>query len=145
MALLPGRQNSQKISWVESFERRWVECLLKGQTSELALLSTPDFRLITFVGEILSLEDFISGIASRRLVIDEIEVVDLDIRIHAQTALVTRTWKMKMNFFGRIFDGVAVQSGLWLEQPVGWKCALIHATDARLRDSWKQLTSRPSN
>jgi len=110
----------------------FFNAMLTEDSNLLDKVSTPDFQIISFDGQVTERDLLMQALGGGYLVLDAGAVSGATTRTYNDnTAVVTGNWKIKGNLQSRTLDATAFFSLVCVKQNNGWRVASVQLTPLR--------------
>jgi ketosteroid isomerase-like protein len=129
-----GRTGSQAAPDVKAevlqVEEGRNEALKQGNADALAKLYTDDLVYTNALGIVLTKQQHLADIRSRRLKLTAFKHSDVQVRVHGTTGLVTGVSTSMVDFHGNVSDQPRRFLNVYVKENGVWKCAVHFETPA---------------
>jgi uncharacterized protein (TIGR02246 family) len=117
-------------SEVMQAEENRNQALQKGDADALAKLYTDDLIYTNALGLVLTKQQHLTDIRSRKLQLTAFKHSDVQVRVHGNTGLVTGTSTSMVTFHGNSSDSPRKFLNVYVKENGVWKCAVHFETPA---------------
>ena len=106
------------------------QALQKGDADALAKLYTDDLIYTNALGLVLTKQQHLADIRTRKLQLTAFKHSDVEVRVHGTTGFVTGTSTSMVNFHGNASDSPRKFLNVYVKENGVWKCAVHCETPA---------------
>ena len=119
------------VEEIVALERKWVEVYKRNDAEQFERLLTTDFIYTSPVGEKVLRQIYLDNLRNGIVKLSSVVPSDEEVRLHADTAVVTATWTVDEAYRGTPFQGPARITRVWIKVDGEWKALAFQVTDAR--------------
>lgn len=113
---------------VAAIMRQYDEVYRSGDLSSLRRIRHPNFVFTSSRGDRISNEQELSAFADGSSRIDELQVLESNVRMAGDTAIVLQEITLKGVWFGRAISGRFALTVTWTKSEQGWQVLADHAS-----------------
>jgi ketosteroid isomerase-like protein/quercetin dioxygenase-like cupin family protein len=106
----------------------WDKAIVRKDRAAIEANMSPDFRNIDGFGNVADKAAFLEGIVAPRLEIDPYDVLDLDVRLYGDTALLAGRTRMTGRYDGKPFASHYRYTDVYVRRGGTWKVASVQIT-----------------
>ena len=127
MALMPAwAQESPEAANVRALELKMLDCYKLRQVEVFASVLDDDFVITFEDGSVYSKTGYLAYSASSSTHIDSVEIPDMKIRVHGDTAIVTGIYHEKGVDAQRAYDYRDRFTDVWMKKSGKWRLVAAH-------------------
>lgn len=124
--LTASAQDKSDVANIRTLEMKWAEAYRQRQVDVLSSLISDDYVITMEDGATLSKVGFISHTAQPSEHVDDAEILDIKIRMHGDTAIVTGSYHESGESGGKRFDYRDRLTDVWMKIDGKWKLVASH-------------------
>lgn len=109
-------------------ERDFAKAVLNNDADSIGKFLTDDWAIVDAEGHVIDRARFLSAIKSGTLVHEEVELDDLTVRAHGDSAVVTTITSTKGRFAGQEFATQERATDFFVKANGRWRCAFSQLT-----------------
>jgi ketosteroid isomerase-like protein len=125
-SILPEAQEESEADKVRALEVKLMDCYKQRQLDLLASLLDKDFVITVEDGSIYGKTGYISYSASSSMRVDIVEMSDLKIRLHGDTAVLTGAYHERGETKGQPYDYHDRFTDVWMKKSGKWRLIASH-------------------
>ena len=125
-----GQASATVEAQIKKAQREWLDAYLKGDTVELARLTSDDFISTGHDGKVSGKEQAMAMLEAGNIALDSIETEDFRVRVYGNTAIVTgkTAYKKGQNVLGQVR-----YTQVWVKRAPGyWQTVSWHGTSFKI-------------
>jgi ketosteroid isomerase-like protein len=121
-----AQDKSDSPAAIRKLEEKWTESYKKRQIDILSSLLAEDFVITVEDGNVYSKSGYISHTADTSTQVDVAEILDLKVRMHGTTAVVTGAYHEKGKSNGKPYEYHDRLTDVWLKAGNKWQVIASH-------------------
>ncbi|MCR9293509.1 MAG: nuclear transport factor 2 family protein [bacterium] len=111
---------------IVKIEKEWAKALVEDDTDWFKKTLADDYKSVFPDGEVWDRERFIDALATGEMDCSEVEILDLDVRVLGDVAIVIGHYKVAGNANGNPFASKDKWTDVFMKMDGTWKCVSSH-------------------
>jgi ketosteroid isomerase-like protein len=121
-----AQDKADSAATIRKLEEKWTESYKKRQIDILSSLLAEDFVITVEDGNTYSKSGYISHSADSSVQVDVAEILDLKVRMHGTTAVVTGAYHEKGKSNGKPYEYHDRLTDVWMKVGAKWQVIASH-------------------
>jgi ketosteroid isomerase-like protein len=121
-----AQEKGDTAATIRQLEEKWTESYKKRQIDILSSLLAEDFVITVEDGNVYSKSGYISHTADTSVQVEVAEILDLKVRMHGNTAVVTGAYHEKGKSNGKPYEYHDRLTDIWMKVGNRWQVIASH-------------------
>jgi ketosteroid isomerase-like protein len=121
-----AQEKADTVATIRKLEEKWTESYKKRQIDILSSLLAEDFVITVEDGNTYSKSGYITHTADSSVQVDIAEILDLKVRMHGNTAVVTGAYREKGKANGKPYEYRDRLTDVWMKVGNKWQVISSH-------------------